>query len=82
MVDNLPTNSIELDFMIDTFSTLDIVKALRIPRERLRDWMNNGFVVPTILSQGQGTKAVFTRGDIYLVALFVVALLVVCSLKD
>jgi hypothetical protein len=70
MVGNLPTNSIELNFMQDTFSTLDIVKALRIPRERLRDWMKNGFVVPTILSQGQGTKAVFTRDDIYLAALF------------
>ena len=57
--------------MRNQFSTLDIVKALGVPRERLRDWMNNGFVVPTISSKGQGTKAVFTRDDIYLVALFV-----------
>ena len=57
--------------MRDKFSTLDIVKALSVHRERLRDWMNNGFVVPTIRSEGQGTKAVFTREDIYLVALFV-----------
>ena len=57
--------------MRNDFSTLDIVKALSIPRERLRDWMNNGFVVPTIKSEGQGTKAIFTRNDIYLVALFV-----------
>ncbi len=57
--------------MRDKFSTLDIVKALSIPRERLRDWMNNGFVVPTTKSEGQGTKAIFTRDDIYLVALFV-----------
>ena len=57
--------------MRDKFSTLDIVKALSIPRERLRDWMNNGFVVPTTRSEGQGTKAIFTRDDIYLVALFV-----------
>ena len=57
--------------MRDKFSTLDIVKALGIPRERLRDWMNHGFVVPTTRSEGQGTKAVFTRDDIYLVALFV-----------
>jgi len=57
--------------MRDKFSTLDIVKALNIPRERLRDWMNHGFVVPTTRSEGQGTKAVFTRDDIYLVALFV-----------
>jgi hypothetical protein len=57
--------------MRNQFSTLDIVKYLGVPRERLRDWMNNGFVVPTISSKGQGTKAVFTRDDIYLVALFV-----------
>jgi len=57
--------------MREKFSTLDIVKALGIPRERLRDWMNNGFVIPTISSQGQGTKAVFTRNDVYLAALFV-----------
>lgn len=56
--------------MRNQFSTLDIVKFLGVPRERLRDWMNNGFVVPTISSKGQGTKAVFTRDDIYLVALF------------
>ena len=57
--------------MRNQFSTLDVVKFLGVPRERLRDWMNNGFVVPTISSKGQGTKAVFTRDDIYLVALFV-----------
>ncbi len=56
--------------MREKFSTLDIVKALSIPRERLRDWINNGFIIPTISSQGQGTKAVFTRNDVYLVALF------------
>ena len=71
MVGNLPTINMELVFMKEKYSTLDIVKALSIPRERLRDWMNNGFVIPTISSQGQGTKAVFTRNDVYLAALFV-----------
>jgi len=71
MVGKPPTIFMELIFMRDKFSTLDIVKALSVHRERLRDWMNNGFVVPTIRSEGQGTKAVFTREDIYLVALFV-----------
>ena len=71
MVYNPPFIPLEVIFMRNDFSTLDIVKALSIPRERLRDWMNNGFVVPTIKSEGQGTKAIFTRNDIYLVALFV-----------
>jgi hypothetical protein len=54
----------------DEFSTLDIVKTLEIPRERLRSWMKEGFVQPTIPARGQGTKAVFRRHDIYAVALF------------
>jgi hypothetical protein len=56
--------------MRNEFSTLDIVAAIGIPRERLRDWMNRGFVVPSISAKGQGTKAVFTRNDIYYLAVF------------
>jgi len=56
--------------MRDKFSTLDIVKALEIPRERLREWMNRGFIKPSEPARGQGTKAVFTRIDVYGVALF------------
>ena len=56
--------------MRNEFSTLDIVKAIDIPRERLRDWMNRGFISPSISAEGQGTKAVFTRDDIYGIALF------------
>ena len=51
-------------------STLDIVKILEIPRERLRSWMKEGFVQPTVPAEGQGTKAVFSRHDVYAVALF------------
>jgi DNA-binding transcriptional MerR regulator len=54
----------------DQFSTLDIVKAFKIPRERLREWVNRGFVHPTIPSKGLGTKAIFSRSDIYLIILF------------
>ena len=56
--------------LTEEFSTFDIVKALEIPRERLRDWMNRGFVIPTQKAQGQGTKAIFSREDVYAVALF------------
>ena len=52
------------------FSTLDIVKTLEIPRERLRSWMKEGFIQPTVPAEGQGTKAVFSRKDVYAVALF------------
>jgi len=52
------------------FSTLDIVKALKIERERLRDWMTRGYVKPSVEAEGQGTRAVFTAHDVYGVALF------------
>jgi hypothetical protein len=56
--------------MRDDFSTLDIVKVLEIPRERLRSWMKEGFIRPTTPARGQGTKAVFSRKDIYGISLF------------
>ncbi len=54
----------------ETFSTFDIVKCLGIPRERLKDWQNNMFIKPTIKARGKGTKAEFTRLDVYALALF------------
>ena len=56
--------------MKNEFSTLDIVKALKIPRERLRDWMNRSFIKPSVPAEGQGTKAIFTLQDGYGVKLF------------
>ncbi len=56
--------------MRDEFSTLDIVAALKIPRERLREWMNREFVKPSQAASGLGTKAIFSRNDVYAVALF------------
>jgi len=56
--------------MRDEFSTLDIVKKLPIPRERLREWMVRGFVKPSYPSVKQGSRATFTRSDVYGVALF------------
>ena len=56
--------------MRDEFSTLDIVKALEIERERLREWMNRGFIKPTHPSAGQGTKAIFSREDVHCVQLY------------
>ena len=57
--------------MRNQYSTLDICKALSITRERIRDWMDRGFIKPSIQeAKGQGTKALFSRNDIYLVELF------------
>lgn len=56
--------------MRDDFSTLDIVRALGIPRGRLREWVDLGFIKPSVMAEGQGTKAVFTRHEVYGVAIF------------
>jgi len=56
--------------MKDNFSTFDIVKALDIPRERLRAWMKLSLIQPTIAAGGKGKKAVFTRQDVYWLELF------------
>jgi len=52
------------------FSTFDINKLLDIRRERLREWMNHGFIMPTIPADGIGSKAIFSILDIYKIAVF------------
>jgi hypothetical protein len=54
----------------DLYSTIDISKALNIPRERLRDWMVRGFIKPSLPSTSKGTIAIFVRNDVVCVALF------------
>ena len=53
----------------DLYSTIDISKALKIPRERLRDWMVKGFITPSLPSTSKGTIAIFIRTDVLCVAL-------------
>lgn len=55
---------------IAKYSTLDIVKVTGIPMERLRDWLNRGFIEPTLPSLGQGRKALFSDVAIYGIELF------------
>jgi DNA-binding transcriptional MerR regulator len=57
--------------MKDNFSTFDVLKIFKISRPRLREWMVRGFIKPTIPANGQGTKALFTKEDIYKIALFI-----------
>ena len=54
----------------DLYSTLDVVKVLNIPRERLRDWMVRGFIKPSLPSTRKGTISIFTKVDVFGVALF------------
>jgi hypothetical protein len=52
------------------FSTFDVIKLLGVKRERLREWMNQGFIMPTIPASGIGSKAIFSILDIYKIAVF------------
>lgn len=56
--------------MSDEFTSFEVMKVLNISRERLREWVNRGFISPTISAEGQGTKAVFTLHDLYKIAIF------------
>lgn len=57
--------------MKKSFTTFDISKALGIPIDRLRQWIDLGFVNPSIQSaRGRGTKALFSRRDLYTICLF------------
>lgn len=53
------------------YTTLDINRAFDdIQREKLRDWMSRGYIVPSIPAKGTGTKALFSRSDLCGLALF------------
>lgn len=57
--------------MKDEFTTFDIINKLGIPRGRLREWMNEGFIVPSVQkAEGVGTKALFDRVDIVTIVIF------------
>lgn len=54
----------------DEFSSFETADALGIPIERMRQWMKLDFISPSVPAKGQGTKAIFKRGDVYRAALF------------
>lgn len=52
------------------FSTFDVVKILDIKRERLREWMIQGFVKPAVSASGAGSKAEFDLLGLYKLGIF------------
>ena len=54
-----------------TFTTTDIAERLNIKRERIKNWISEGFVRPSIKQgSGPGTKHVFSLWDLYMIKLF------------
>ncbi len=56
---------------MEQYSTFDIARILEIPRDRIHDWMRRGFISPSIVTaHGHGSKNLFSRWDVYGIALF------------
>lgn len=52
------------------YHSTQICKALKIKRERFRDWIKVGDLTPTIPAEGQGTKAEYSLHDVVMIAFF------------
>jgi DNA-binding transcriptional MerR regulator len=56
----------------DNFSTFDVAKILGIQRSRLQEWIDAGHIEPSIQkAHGKGTRALFSKDDLYMIKLFV-----------
>lgn len=56
--------------MKTSFTTTDIVKGLKIPFGRLREWIVRGYVKPSVPAAGPGKAAQFTINDVYSIQIF------------
>jgi hypothetical protein len=60
----------EKRYLETTFSSFEIMRALLIEKEKLRDWIDRGFIKASKPSPGRGKPAAFSVKDIYGLALF------------
>lgn len=57
--------------MQQEFTTFDVMRILKIDRERLREWTKKGYIRPSIQeATGTGTKSLFSKADLYRIGLF------------
>jgi hypothetical protein len=55
----------------EEFTTFDVIKILKIKRERLKDWLQRGFIKPSRQEKtGPGLKAYFDRWQVCMIRLF------------
>lgn len=52
------------------YSTFQICDELGIEKGRFRQWLNEGFIKPTVKAHGKGTRAVFSETDLKLIKEF------------
>ena len=53
------------------FLAADIEKITGVKRNRLQQWLERGYITPSIqVASGQGTRNIWSRNDLYTIALF------------
>ena len=53
------------------YTTFEICKKMGIRKERFREWIDRGYIKPSIQkASGRGTKNLFSKNDLYTIALF------------
>ena len=53
------------------FQAADIEKITGVKRNRLQQWLEHGFIAPSIqTASGHGTRNIWSRGDLYAIAVF------------
>lgn len=59
---------------MEEFSTFQVSRLFSIERTRLQEWLDRGYFEPHRKASGKGTKAVFTRENLYQLWLFMLLL--------
>ena len=55
----------------EDYSTFDAIRILGLKRDRLKDWIMQGFIVPTHQEKvARGMKSYFDRWGLYMISLF------------
>lgn len=53
------------------YTTFAVAKVINIKYGRLREWLDRGYIEPFQKADGQGSKALFSRWDLYILQLFI-----------
>jgi hypothetical protein len=56
---------------MNLYSTFDVARILNIQVPRIQEWIRLGFIFPSQASSGRGSKALFSRQDLYGIRLFI-----------
>jgi len=56
---------------MEDFQAADVLRICNVKRNRLQSWLEKGWIVPSIQkASGHGTRNIFSKPDLYKIALF------------